>query len=44
MNVNINETNFIAHIIDCNCLPTSVVGGGPAENVHFIMGGNQYTD
>ena len=21
----------IAHFIDCNCLPTSVVGGGPAE-------------
>jgi hypothetical protein len=23
--------NMIAHFIDCNCLPTSHVGGGPAE-------------
>jgi hypothetical protein len=23
--------NLVAHFIDCNCLPTSVVGGGPAE-------------
>ena len=23
--------NCMAHFIDCNCLPTSVVGGGPAE-------------
>ena len=21
----------VSHFIDCNCLPTSVVGGGPAE-------------
>lgn len=24
--------NLVAHFIDCNCLPTSVVGGGPAED------------
>ena len=36
----------IAHFIDCNCLPTSVVGGGPAEagtiqsRGHSIMVGN----
>jgi hypothetical protein len=23
--------NMVAYFIDCNCLPTSVVGGGPAE-------------
>ena len=22
----------VGHFIDCNCLPTSVVGGGPAED------------
>lgn len=22
---------YVSHFIDCNCLPTSVVGGGPAE-------------
>lgn len=24
-------SNMVSHFIDCNCLPTSVVGGGPAE-------------
>jgi hypothetical protein len=23
--------NTVAHFIDCNCCPTSVVGGGPRE-------------
>jgi len=32
MNFNVNERNLIAHMIDCNCLPTSVVGGGPTES------------
>jgi hypothetical protein len=24
--------NLVSHFIDCNCLPTTVTGGGPAEN------------
>ncbi|KAJ1395148.1 hypothetical protein B484DRAFT_407667 [Ochromonadaceae sp. CCMP2298] len=27
----LNIQTAVAHIIDCNCLPTCVVGGGPAE-------------
>lgn len=23
--------NLVSHFIDCNCLPTTVTGGGPAE-------------
>ena len=26
------DNNRVAHFIDCNCLPTSRVGGGPAES------------
>jgi len=26
------DNNLVAHFIDCNCLPTSRVGGGPAES------------
>jgi hypothetical protein len=26
-----DRSNLVAHFIDCNCLPTSVTGGGPAE-------------
>jgi hypothetical protein len=26
-----NNKNLISHFIDCNCLPTTVTGGGPAE-------------
>jgi len=26
------DKNMIAHFIDCNCLETCRVGGGPAEN------------
>jgi len=32
MNLDRNERNLVAHMIDCNCLETSVVGGGPTEN------------
>lgn len=28
---NLYINNMASHFIDCNCLPTSVVGGGPAE-------------
>lgn len=28
---NLYFNNMASHFIDCNCLPTSVVGGGPAE-------------
>ncbi|KAJ1415849.1 hypothetical protein B484DRAFT_401334, partial [Ochromonadaceae sp. CCMP2298] len=27
----LNIETLVAHFIDCNCLPTRVVGGGPAE-------------
>lgn len=26
-----NSTNLVSHFIDCNCLETERVGGGPAE-------------
>lgn len=26
------QKNMVSHFIDCNCLPTNVVGGGPAES------------
>lgn len=31
INIPSDIKNLVAHFIDCNCLPTSVVGGGPAE-------------
>lgn len=27
-----DDTNSVSHFIDCNCLETSIPGGGPAEN------------
>lgn len=32
MNVESVNHAMVSHFIDCNCLPTSVVGGGPAES------------
>lgn len=29
-------TNLVFAFIDCNCLPTSVVGGGPNEGVSIL--------
>ena len=26
-----DKQNLVSHFIDCNCLPTTVTGGGPAE-------------
>mgnify|MGYP000343605750 CR=1 FL=1 len=26
-----DNKNLVSHFIDCNCLPTTVTGGGPAE-------------
>lgn len=31
MNLPDGHINYFAHFIDCNCLPTCVTGGGPAE-------------
>lgn len=28
---NTDKKNLVSHFIDCNCLPTTVTGGGPAE-------------
>jgi hypothetical protein len=32
MNLDSNDKNLVALMINCNCLETSVVGGGPTEN------------
>jgi len=32
MGIDVEDKNMVAHFIDCNCLETCRVGGGPAED------------
>ncbi len=53
---NHGTTNLVSHFIDCNCMETARVGGGPCDEgatredgiqtfkEHFTMGGSQFMD